>query len=137
MSSTADASADVPARDPLSTAAPAREGCAVGPDGELLPAEKILFYNDPDDDTPIGPTPGPSTQSSSSTVKNAFDLLGKPVDKPATRKKAPKPALVVGGARRTGRPRMPRPEDPNNVEVERLSTFFTHLILLIIANNIE
>jgi len=33
----------------------ASEGCAIGPDGELLNASKIDFFNDPDDDEPIAP----------------------------------------------------------------------------------
>lgn len=136
MSSTVDTPVSEPAPDAHSTVDPVREGCAVGPDGELLPANKILFYNDPDDDTPLAPTPGSSTQSSSSVVKNAFDLLGKPVDKPQPRKNAPKPALFVAGARRTPRERKPRPDDPNNAEVDRLSTLFVLLILMAIANNI-
>ncbi|KAM6493884.1 hypothetical protein JOM56_010245 [Amanita muscaria] len=31
--------------------------CALGPDGTLLDASKILFYNDPDDETPLPPVP--------------------------------------------------------------------------------
>jgi hypothetical protein len=52
------------------------DSCALGPDGQLLPADKIAWYNDPDDTQPISASvslvaetpsaPGPSS---------AFDIL--------------------------------------------------------------
>ena len=33
----------------------ASDNCAVGPDGQLLDASKITWYNDPDDDIPMAP----------------------------------------------------------------------------------
>jgi len=33
----------------------ASEGCAIGPDGKLLDASEIDFFNDPNDDEPIAP----------------------------------------------------------------------------------
>jgi len=33
----------------------ASEGCAIGPDGELLDASEIENFNDPDGDEPIAP----------------------------------------------------------------------------------
>ncbi|CAK5272511.1 unnamed protein product [Mycena citricolor] len=37
---------------PMST-----EQCAIGPDGQLLPASEIVFYNDPDDPAPLPSAP--------------------------------------------------------------------------------
>ncbi|KAJ7182071.1 hypothetical protein C8R46DRAFT_1313992 [Mycena filopes] len=37
------------------------EQCAVGPDGKLLPATAIQWYNDPDDKAPL-PQPAPVVQ---------------------------------------------------------------------------
>jgi len=33
----------------------ASDNCAVGPNGELLDASQIVFFNDPDDDEPMAP----------------------------------------------------------------------------------
>lgn len=33
------------------------ETCALGPDGQLLDASEITWFNDPDDAQPIQPTP--------------------------------------------------------------------------------
>ncbi|KAJ7873014.1 hypothetical protein B0H13DRAFT_1895123 [Mycena leptocephala] len=39
----------------------AGDQCALGPDGKLLPASEIAFYNDPDDEHPLPPVK-PSSQ---------------------------------------------------------------------------
>ncbi|KAF7372131.1 hypothetical protein MVEN_00072000 [Mycena venus] len=41
--------------------------CAVGPDGQLLPASEIIFYNDPDDDHPLPPVKTSSTKATNIT----------------------------------------------------------------------
>ena len=39
----------------------ASDSCAIGTDGNLLDASEIVWFNDPDDDTPIAPTTTSST----------------------------------------------------------------------------
>ena len=39
--------------------------CAQGPDGHLLNADQIVWYNDADDDTPIAPPSSGATNASS------------------------------------------------------------------------
>lgn len=45
----------------------APEGCAIGTDGKLLDASEIKWFNDPDDDEPMGPV------ATSSTVQSSLD----------------------------------------------------------------
>ncbi|EIM79148.1 uncharacterized protein STEHIDRAFT_116773 [Stereum hirsutum FP-91666 SS1] len=94
-------------------AAPNPDQCAVGKDGELLDASKITWFNDPDDVTPIA--------SSSSSPTSAMTTSSSTASQPLKKKKSlldvlGKPAQVVGGQRRTGRPAKPRVADPNNSE---------------------
>jgi len=51
---------------------PSPDQCAVGTDGKLLDQSKITWYNDPDDDAPIAPSPATTpalTSVPSSTLK--------------------------------------------------------------------
>jgi hypothetical protein len=43
---------------------------ALGPDGQLLDASKIIWYNDPDDSNPIQPTPSTSSRVQEGEVLN-------------------------------------------------------------------
>ncbi|KAJ6538241.1 hypothetical protein B0H10DRAFT_2245928 [Mycena sp. CBHHK59/15] len=75
------------------------EQCAVGSDGNLLPADQIVFYNDPDDANPLPPIP-----ASTST--------------PGAGQAVPIPNLFCRSARtRTVSSRL---TDPNNVEAPKL-----------------
>ena len=81
-------------------------GCAVGHDGQLLDASKILFYNDVDDVAPIS---GPSTSTHTSTALHPiFTGLA--------------PAIKIAGARRTNRISRPstKARDPDNAEASVL-----------------
>ena len=57
----------------------APEGCAIGPDGELLDASEIVFFNDPDDDEPIAPA------TTSLTVQPSLDSFVTKLPPPARR----------------------------------------------------
>jgi hypothetical protein len=72
-------------------------GCAIGPDGQLLDASQITFYNDVDDDVPIS---GPG-----SIVTPAVARPGSPTAK-------------IAGSRRPHRVVRPstKARDPNNTE---------------------
>ncbi|KAF8868531.1 hypothetical protein BD779DRAFT_1415765, partial [Infundibulicybe gibba] len=80
-------------------------GCAVGPDGKLLDASEIQFFNDADDITPIS---GPATVPTPSTIPGVHPFFTR----------GSSPARLVAGIRRTAR--IPRPSakatDPNNME---------------------
>ncbi|KAJ6457663.1 hypothetical protein C8R45DRAFT_943118 [Mycena sanguinolenta] len=68
--------------------------CAVGPDGQLLPASKIVFYNDLDDADPLPPT---------------------------SSAEAAAPTQITQYFRRSERPRKQssRLTDPNNAEIHK------------------
>ena len=74
--------------------------CAIGKDGQLLDASEIVFYHDPDDDTPIS---GPPASKGLVTVR-----LGPP-------------AQILAGSRCPQRMLHPstKVHDPNNVESAR------------------
>lgn len=61
-------------------------GCAVGPDGQLLDADKIQWYNDADDDIPISTASKPTTSALNSrpvrTRMPAAKLLGDNAERP-------------------------------------------------------
>jgi hypothetical protein len=80
-------------------------GCTVGPDGKLLDAKDIVWFEDADSSEPINHTTTPSstTTASTSTANHA-------------------PAPVVAGARRSGRAIRPsiRVTDPDNAEAHKL-----------------
>jgi hypothetical protein len=89
--------------------------CAVGPDGKLLDAKDIEWYEDADSSEPINQATTPSvTTTSSSAAFHPFFRGG------------PAPAVVVAGARRSGRATRPsnRITDPDNAEA--LSSATTH-----------
>jgi hypothetical protein len=82
--------------------------CAIGPDGKLLDAKDIQWYEDVDSLEPINQAATPSsmtTASSSATIHPIF-------------RGGPAPAVVVVGARRSGRAVCPsnRITDPDNAE---------------------
>ena len=83
-------------------------GCAVGPDGKLLDANDIVWFEDAESSEPINDTTAPSssTTASTSTAIHPF-FHGGP---------APAPAAVASGARRSGRAIRPsiRITDPDN-----------------------
>jgi hypothetical protein len=74
-------------------------GCAVGPDGNLLDASQIIWFNDGDDVTPIS---GPSL------------LKASPLPRPASRSPSP----IIAGSRRPRRVVRPsaKARDPDNLE---------------------
>jgi len=78
--------------------------CAVSADGTLLDASEIVFYNDPDDDTPLR-VPN-SNSAATSTHLHPFFRGG------------PAPSKMVAGSRRSGHVTRPsaRISDPNNLE---------------------
>lgn len=84
-------------------------GCAVGPDGKLLDAKDIKWYEDADSSEPINHTTTPSvsvtTANSSNTIHPFF-------------RGDPAPAVVATGSRRSGRAIRPsnRIIDPDNSE---------------------
>ena len=86
--------------------------CAVAADGSLLNASAIVFYNDPDDDTPL-----PTTSTSNSTPLPSIQVhpffQGVPV-----------PSKIVAVSRRSTRTVRPstRITDPNNTEAPRPAT---------------
>jgi hypothetical protein len=45
---------------------PTSDQCAVGPDGKLLDQRAIIWYNDPEDSSPIAPVTSPAIPSASS-----------------------------------------------------------------------
>jgi hypothetical protein len=79
--------------------------CAVAADGSLLDASAIIFYNEPDDDTPL-PNPTNSESATSSIQVHPFFQDGSA------------PSKVVAGSRRSVRIIHPsaRITDPNNLE---------------------
>ena len=89
--------------------------CAVGPDGKLLDAKDIEWYEDADSSEPINQatTPSVTTASSSAAIHPFF-------------RGGPAPAVVVAGARRSGHATRPsnRITDPDNAEA--LSSTTTH-----------
>ncbi|KAN0113659.1 hypothetical protein V8E52_007458, partial [Russula decolorans] len=80
-------------------------GCAVGPDGKLLDAKDIVWFEDADSSEPINHTTTPSstTTASTSTTNHA-------------------PAPVVAGAHHSGRTIHPsiRVTDPDNAGAHKL-----------------
>jgi hypothetical protein len=79
----------------------ASDNCAVGPDGNLLNASQIVWYDDPDDDEPMAPAATSSTaqrQISTSTL-DSFVTKGPSATRRSTR--APRPSTKA--------------IDPNNV----------------------
>src|ERR1700685_1168477 len=89
--------------------------CAVGPDGKLLDAKDIEWYEDADSSEPINQVTTPSVTTTSSSAAFHPFLRG-----------GPAPAVVVAGARRSGRATRPsnRITDPDNAEA--LSSATTH-----------
>jgi hypothetical protein len=88
--------------------------CAVGPDGKLLNAEDIEWYEDVDSSEPINKatTPSSITTTNSSTAIHPFFRGG------------PAPAVVVAGARRSGHVTRPsnRITNPDNAEASSSAT---------------
>jgi hypothetical protein len=76
--------------------------CAVAADGSLLDASEILFYNDPDDNTPL-----PNSNSAATSTHLHPFFQGSPA-----------PRKIVAGSRRSARVTHPsaRITDPNNLE---------------------
>jgi hypothetical protein len=74
------------------------DNCALGPDGKLLPAEEIQWFNDPDDPQPISAPPKSGITACPAPSPNAFDVL---------LKKGVTPASVVVGSRRSARTSRP------------------------------
>src|SRR5271168_1664059 len=76
--------------------------CAVSADGTLLDASDIVFYNDPDDYTPL---PNSSSAATSTHLHPFFQG-------------SPAPSKMVAGSRRSCRVTCPsaRIADPNNLE---------------------
>ena len=76
--------------------------CAVAADGSLLDASEILFYNDPDDNTPL-----PNSNSAATSTHLHPFFQGSPA-----------PSKIVAGSRRSARVTRPsaRITDPNNLE---------------------
>jgi hypothetical protein len=76
--------------------------CAVAVDGSLLDASEIVFYNDPDDDTPL-----PNSNSATTSTHLHPFFQGSPA-----------PSKIVAGSRRSARVTRPsaRITDPNNLE---------------------
>ena len=89
--------------------------CAVGPDGKLLDTKDIEWYEDADSSEPINQVTTPSVTTTSSSAAFHPFLRG-----------GPAPAVVVAGARRSGRATRPsnRITDPDNAEA--LSSATTH-----------
>lgn len=89
--------------------------CALNADGALKDASEIQWFNDPDDEHPIGATPSALSSSANSsnlkTKKNLFDVLGKP-------------ATIIAGQCRTSRPHKPH-INPDNVEPLRLDCTYS------------
>ena len=74
----------------------ASDNCAVGPDGQLLDASKITWYNDPDDDMPMALTTTlPSTVQGwpSVTTLNSFVTKVTPTTRRSAR--APRPSTKL------------------------------------------
>jgi hypothetical protein len=69
----------------------ASDSCAVGPDGNLLDASQIVWFNDPDDDEPM--VPGTSSAPSVAQPQVSMATLDSFVTKipPATRRSARAP----------------------------------------------
>ncbi|KAL0958654.1 hypothetical protein HGRIS_014979 [Hohenbuehelia grisea] len=89
-------------------------GCALGPDGSLLPAHKIVFYHDADSTTPLSATDSDPTQDPPPPLE---PIPAQPVHPFFTGQAAP--ARLVAGARRSSG-RVSRPSarliDPENAE---------------------
>ena len=88
--------------------------CAIGPDGKLLDAKNIEWYEDVDSSEPIKQAATPSsttTASSSATIHPIF-------------RGGPAPAVVVAGTRRSGHAIRPsnRITDPDNAEASSSNT---------------
>ena len=88
--------------------------CAVGPDGKLLDAKDIEWYEDVDSSELINKatTPSSITTTNSSTAIHPFFSGG------------PAPAVVVAGAHRSGHATCPsnRITDPDNAKASSLAT---------------
>ncbi|KAG2359367.1 hypothetical protein BDR07DRAFT_1488310 [Suillus spraguei] len=69
-----------------------QDSCTLNADGTLKDASDIVFYNDPDDNTPLPQVP------STGSTRNAFSVLLKAGHSPAT---------VTAGSRRSGHPSKP------------------------------
>jgi hypothetical protein len=88
-------------------------GCAVAPDGSLLDASEIEFFNDVDDDVPISysaPSRSLAAAASTSSIASAATTLDSFFSSHS-------PAAKVAGVRRTARTSRPlaRIIDPDNV----------------------
>lgn len=72
------------------------DNCAIGPDGELLDASKIVWFNDPDDDQPMASATTSSTaQHQLSTVTlDSFVTKGPPAARRSNRAVRPSTKLV-------------------------------------------
>jgi hypothetical protein len=89
--------------------------CAIGPDGKLLDAKDIEWYEDADSSEPINQATTPSvTTASSSTTIHPFFCGG------------PAPAVVVAGARRSRRATHPSNRITNPDNAKALSSATTH-----------
>ena len=86
-------------------------GCAVGPDGKLLDAADIVWFEDADSSEPINSATTPSGPSSM-TASNP------PTAIPPLNHGEPESTVVAAGARRSGRATRPsvRIADPDNAE---------------------
>lgn len=98
--------------------------CAVGPDGQLLPASQIQWFHDPDDPMPLAqpacpsallevPTPSMLHRSHSSlslaSSASSANLDTAALLPPSSSRASghPKPATIVGGVRRITRRHLP------------------------------
>jgi hypothetical protein len=72
----------------------ASDNCAVGPDGKLLDASQIVWFNDPDDDEPMAPATTSSMAQRqhqvSMTMLDSFVTKAPPAARRSTR--APRPS---------------------------------------------
>ena len=80
--------------------------CAVAADGSLLDASQIIFYNDPDDETPLPKDPNSESNSATTSTHLHPFFRGDPA-----------PSKIAGSRRSTcvARPSA-RITDPNNLE---------------------
>jgi hypothetical protein len=101
----------------------ASDNCALGPDGKLLDASKIPWFNDPDDDEPMASATTSSTnQRQVTTTLDSFITKAPPAARRSTR--APRPSTkaidpnnIMNHKRKpsdtaTGKPCRPRHTSP-------------------------
>ena len=75
----------------------ASDNCAIGPDGKLLDASKITWFNDPDDAEPMAPASSTSSAVQRQPSVNTLDAFVTRDPPPAARRsaRAPRPSTKV------------------------------------------